>query len=64
MKTIFATITLCIFLSACGGGSDSPPLTEPANNMAKHGPALRPCETTGPDAPPCPTVASGQAVIH
>jgi hypothetical protein len=56
-------IALVISLSACGGGGSSTP--PDAHDKAVYPVpiiALRPCETTGPTAPPCPSTA--QAVAH
>ncbi|MFK4444622.1 hypothetical protein ABH944_004874 [Caballeronia udeis] len=64
MKTITG-IMLCVILSACGGGGD-PSQPAPGAAVVKQtiGPQLRPCEATGPDAPPCPSTAIVAAVIH
>lgn len=58
MKTITA-ILLCVILTACGGGGDSP---QPQLAVLKQtiGPQLRPCEATGPSAPPCPATKEVQ----
>lgn len=55
MKLIYLVL-LSVLLSACGGGNDD---SGNAVFVPKHGngPNLRPCETTGPTAPPCPASA-------
>jgi hypothetical protein len=51
MKTGILGAILCAMLSACGGGGSDP---APVNTRATTGAlTLRPCETTGPSAPPC-----------
>lgn len=58
MKALFAIVTACFVVAACGGGGDNNP--GGANFVPEHGhgPQLRPCETTGPTAPPCPASAA------
>jgi hypothetical protein len=62
MKPMYAFILVTLALSACGGGGSSAP-TEAHDKAVYPVPLvmLRPCETTGPTAPPCP---STQAVAH
>jgi hypothetical protein len=54
-------VAACIGLSACGGGGDDPPTATPRATTGALM-ALRPCESTGPGAPPCP--ASQAAGTH
>ncbi|MBU9386619.1 hypothetical protein [Burkholderia multivorans] len=60
-KTIFV---LALLLAACGGDSEGPggSLTIPNATHGGQVVPLRACETTGPDAPPCPAseAAGGQ----
>lgn len=53
----FAAIAVLLILLAslggCGGGSSPAPYVEPSTPHKSIGPQLRPCETTGPTAPPC-----------
>lgn len=48
-------VALLYTLTACGGGSNggAPASAQPVYT-ASVGPQLRPCEATGPTAPPCP----------
>lgn len=46
-------VILCVLLAGCGG--DSAPPNGDAKIVKTMGPQLRPCETTGPTAPPCPS---------
>lgn len=56
MKTIIA-IFLAVLLAACGGGGDdgSGGAVMKPNATAGGQVVYRACETTGPEAPPCPT---------
>jgi hypothetical protein len=55
MKTTIVAALIAIILSACGGGGgeDGGAVMKP-NATAGGQIVLRPCETTGPGAPPCP----------
>jgi hypothetical protein len=46
-------VILCVLLAGCGG--DSAPPKGDAKIVKTMGPQLRPCETTGPTAPDCPS---------
>ena len=47
---------LCVVgLSACGGGGSDPSQSTIQAVAPVPTVVLRPCETTGPTAPPCPT---------
>lgn len=45
---------LAALLTACGGGGGDSPQPDPHYQVVAPVP-LRPCETTGPTAPPCPS---------
>lgn len=62
MKTIISGIIIfaCVALTGCGGGGGDSP-TGGAVPVKSMFPQLRPCEATGPDAPPCP--ASGAVAV-
>lgn len=55
-KAAATSIALAFILSACGGGGGAgeQPALQPVNPKAVYPvPVLRPCETSGPTAPPC-----------
>lgn len=67
MKKILAII-LFAFLAACGGGGDDGSGKAVAKPSATAGGQVVPfvsyraCETTGPDAPPCPSKQSAGGI--
>lgn len=54
-------IALAALLAACGGGGGDPTPPDPHYKIVDPVP-LRPCETTGPTAPPCPS--DPKAIAH
>lgn len=54
-------LLIAVILAACGGDGDGAALTIPNATHGGQVVPLRACETTGPDAPPCPASATSAA---